>query len=150
MGASVEDESGHTPLRPRSEGSERCNGFIDGVVALVDGDPRTTRSAAYFTWVVSTAIIVSIANTCIGTLTTVHTHHIALLVLGIINLLTGAVFVAEFVLRCIATIYSSGMAKFGAMYALVRDPLAWVDVLALVPFFFDLFDRHPQVRQLLE
>lgn len=135
MGAAVVDESsGREPLRPQSEGSDRCRRILDGIITIVNGDPRISRSAARFTWIVSLAIVVSIATTCFGTVPSLHEHRATLLVMGIINLVTGAIFVAEFLLRFIAA------TKLKALCALVRDPLTWVDVFALVPFFFDLFD----------
>ena len=110
---------------------------------MFEDDPTKSRLAAGFLSLNGLAIAVTITITCIQTVQAVREDDDVDAVLDIINQVVGGFFVVELVLRGTAAGYS------GKLQRLLVDPLTWVDVLALFPFFADAIhsgDPSPVVQ----
>lgn len=130
-----------------SSASPCWDGIFRFARTVIKGDTTTERLAAQFMYFMSMTIMISLLNTCVDTLPVVRSSHQALVACGLVNLVTGAIFIFELVLRCMAAAVSPyALSEDGktipcrAVYRLVRDPLTWIDVLALAPLFFDVID----------
>lgn len=136
LASSLQLSDGREASRPRQN---HCSSVLVTIRTLVTGDPTESVLAARFFFLITAAIAISILNTCVGTVTSVTQYQPALDVIGVIDLLTGIIFNVELLLRCIAAL-SEESSTLKAVYGLVRDPLTSVDVLALVPFWVDVFE----------
>ena len=81
----------------------------------------------------SLSIILSLTQFTLGTVDAIRDSPSAMSVLRILDFVASTWFTLEFILRLL---FCPGFGSF------IRNPMNWIDVLAVVPFYLSFFDIH--------
>ncbi|XP_068675309.1 voltage-gated potassium channel KCNC1-like [Montipora foliosa] len=99
------------------------------VWALLD-DPRSSMAAKVFIGLTSLFITISVTQFCLSTVTSIKENPTQMHALRSLDFVTSMWFTAEFLLRLI---FCPDLKRFA------RNPMNWIDVLAVLPFYLSLY-----------
>nr|AJP09338.1 ShawR1 [Nematostella vectensis] len=118
---------------------KRWNRFRPKVWAFLD-DPHSSKASWVFIMISCLMILVSVTQFCLGTVPSLREDSFTMKVLYWLDFSTSIWFTVEFVLRLVFCPSTKEFAK---------NPMNWVDLTAILPFYFRLFKLQDQISWLV-
>ena len=120
----------------------KCKVFLVIMREVLNGDPSSSKTATQFMHFISGVIVLSILVTCLETVHYLHDKQEAEGWFFILSTFTSVVFTLELVLRAVVSVINAEgnivANPLKHLCTLLLDPLIWVDILALLPYYLGL------------
>ncbi|KAK3733950.1 hypothetical protein QZH41_010765, partial [Actinostola sp. cb2023] len=103
-------------------------------------DPHTSKASWVFILMCCLFILVSVTQFCLATVPSIRQDQSAMKILRLMDTITSIWFTIEFVLR---------LAFCPKFTSFIKNPMNWVDFMAIVPFYFRMVNLEDKISWLI-